>query len=418
MSDIEVRLRTAMHEAVDGEEAAPEELITIVKRRHRRHLTRRAGASVVTALAIVVPMVIVLHGKISGSGSSSRHHVAAASKLPSTLRGLPMPAGTNIEVLISTAHGAAWYSTATHQTKPIRGLAALSADPQQHQPVSYQFTRINGGWAAWPSNVYSACDISVCAGPPSSYYFIAEGSLTATRIGAGYATDGLGIAPGIRPGTVWLVTYPRTTSSLLGSSFAQLVSSAGRPLGLRYRLPGNVLLSGGVGNYLLLSLNANAFSSELWDPRTRHVLARFDNVLAHGPEQIVWSRGCAPCQLRVTNVTTGRTVTTPLRGQPNSLNATLSDDGRLLAAQLPNGEVAVFNTVTRSLTRIPGTALRNANAKYFGWQNGGHRLVIAAGPISTPGPDQLAYWQPGDAHLYVATIRNPGEMEQIRTGTV
>src|SRR5215472_16116801 len=410
MTDIERRLRNAMHEAIDSEEAAPEELIVTVKKRHRRHVARVTGAAILAAMAIAVPTLIALHGGFAGVGRGpSTQPASTTSGLPAKLSGLPMPPGKNFELLITTANGAGWYSTATHNTEPIQGLPAVA--------FGYQFNRENGGWVASPINYSSPCSITVCAGPPATFYFIAEGSRTASRIGAGYAQDG--VDPGSRGGTVWLVTYPRVTTSLLASSFAQLVSSAGSPLGPRYQLPANYLMGRGVANYLLLDVNTNQSRFALWDPRTSRVLGYFNHVVAQGPEQIVWSRGCESCQLQVTNVPSGKTFTTPIPGrQPDALNATLSDDGRLLAVQLPSGELAVYNTVTRSLIRIPGTAISKADFEYFDWQNGGHRLIIRAGPNSGPGPDQLAYWQPGDAHLHVATIRDPGEMAQIETGTV
>jgi hypothetical protein len=410
MTDIEGRLRSAMHEAIDNEEAAPEELILAVKKRHRRHLARLTGAGAV-ALAIIVPTVIALTGKITGSSSPS-NAAATKTKLARTLTGLPMPAGKNFELLSTTAYGAGWYSTATHKTEPIRGLPAVFS--------GYQFKRVIGGWVAWPISYRSPCNVTVCAGPPTTYYFIAEGSLTATRIGSGYAAAGLGIGPGTRAGTVWLVTYPRITTMLSASAFAQLVSTAGHPLGPRYRLPANYLIGyGGVGGYLLLDLDAdNQTHFELWDPRTNRVLGHYDNVIAAGPEQIVWTNGCQHCQVQVTNVSTGKTLTTSIPGaQPGNLNAAMGDDGQLLAVQLPGGGLAVYNTSTRSLTRIPATALTKADFENFGWQNGGHRLLVFAGPNSGPGANQLAYWQPGDTHLYVETVRNPNDLEQLQTGS-
>jgi hypothetical protein len=53
-----------------------------------------------------------------------------------------------------------------------------------------------------------------------------------------------------------------------------------------------------------------------------------------------------------------------------------------------------------------------------GWQAGSHRLVVSAGPNNQPGPAQLAYWQPGDTHLRIATIQNPGEISQLQTGAL
>jgi len=164
----------------------------------------------------------------------------------------------------------------------------------------------------------------------------------------------------------------------------------------------------------------------LWDPRTGRVLRYFDNVIATGPEQIAWSPDCRGCRVQILNLSTGTTVTTPIPGRnPNALSATFnnaalnaafSDDGRLLAVQQPSREIQVFDTATRILTAIPGTALSGADWQNFGWQPGGHRLVISAGPNGTVGPAQLAYWQPGDAVLRVATVRNLREITELQTG--
>ena len=54
----------------------------------------------------------------------------------------------------------------------------------------------------------------------------------------------------------------------------------------------------------------------------------------------------------------------------------------------------------------------------FGWQAGNHRLVIAAGSYLHPGSAQLAYWQPGDTHLRIATIRNPAEITDLQNGNI
>jgi hypothetical protein len=67
-------------------------------------------------------------------------------------------------------------------------------------------------------------------------------------------------------------------------------------------------------------------------------------------------------------------------------------------------------------TRIAGTALSGADFEGFDWQNAGHRLIITAGPNSKAGPDQIAYWQPSDTKLHVATIRDVRELPAIETG--
>jgi hypothetical protein len=412
MTEIEDRLRAAMHSAVDGKEPSARELISLVKRRHRRHTIRVACIAVLAALAVAVPAAITLHDTLGASGPVSpvqrpRH---PAKHLPTKMSGLPMPAGTNFQLLVSAGDGAAWYSTAARRAEHIGGLPRSQG--------GYQFGRVYGGWVAKSNQTPSyPCPTSgpiACAGPPQEFYFIADGSPAATRIGAGYAQDG--VVASSRPGAVWLATYPRASVKITGSATAQLVSTTGRPLGPRYQLPAHYLLGSGVGNYLLLVNSNQQNLSILWDPRTGRVLRHFDNVIATGPEQIAWSPGCRSCRVQILNVSTGTTVTTPIPGNPAALGANFSDDGRLLAVGLPGRELEVFGTGSRTLTVVPGTALSSAEWENVGWQPGGHRLVIAAGPNSTVGPAQLAYWQPGDAALRVATVRNLREITELQTG--
>jgi hypothetical protein len=408
MADLEQQLRSAMHAAVDGQEAATGELIRLVRRRHRRHTAWTGAVAVLAVLAVVTSAAITLHGRVSTPSPATRPHHPTQQHLPTKLRGLPMPAGTDIQVLISDSSGAAWYSTATRNTEQIGGLP-----PSQG---GYQFGRLYGGWWAESTTRSSPCPANQCAGQPNQFYFIADGARTATRIGAGDAQDG--VVASNRPGAVWLATYPSATASLAGSATVQLVSTAGRALSPRYRLPADYALGVGGGSDLLLVNNANQNLAILWDPRTGRVLRHFDNVIGSSFDQIAWSAGCPSCRVQILNVSTGQTATTPIPGgDPASLNVDFSDDGRLLAVQLPSRELAVYDTDTKTLTPIPGTALSSAESLQFNWQHGGYRLIITAGPNNQP-PLQLAYWQPGQARLKVATVQNPSEAIELETGTI
>jgi hypothetical protein len=368
------------------------------RRIHRRRRAARAGVAVVAALAVAIPVYTAVHRGPPGLPSRP---------LATKMSGLPMPAGTNFQVLVSAGKGAAWYLTATRRAEPVTGLPASSA--------GYQFWPAYGGWIARSNNTGVQCTATnECAGPPKKFYFIADGSLTATRIGAGFW-----VGASSHPGAVWLATYPRATAKLAGSGSAQLVSTTGRPLGPRYRLPANYSLVTGVGSDLLLENNGQQNLNILWDPRTGRVLRHFGNSLAVGPAQIAWIAGCPSCQVQIVNVSTGKTVTTPIPGRnPAAVNGTFSDDGRLLAVQSPGRDIEVFDTASRTLTAIPGTALRTADWQNFGWQAGSHRLVITAGPNNQPEPAQLAYWQPGDTRLRIATIHNLTEITNLQTGNV
>jgi hypothetical protein len=366
------------------------------RRIRQRRRAARAGVAVLAALAVAIPVYTAVRG---GSPGQPTRPLAAK------MTGLPMPAGTNFQLLVSAGDGAAWYSTAARRAEHISGLPRSQG--------GYQFFGGYGGWIAASNSTGASCTVTnLCAGPPNEFYFIADGSLTATRIGAGFW-----VAASNRSGAVWLATYPSATAKLSGSGYAQLVSTTGRPLGPRYRLPADYLLGSGVGSYLLLNIYQQNNLAILWDPRTGRVLRHVGNVIATGPEQIAWSPGCRACRVQILNVTTGTTVTTPIPGRnPASLNAAFSDDGSLLAVQQPGRQIQVYNTATRTLTAIPGTALSGADWQYFGWQAGGHRLVISAGPNSRPGPAQLAYWQPGATALRVGTVRNLREITELQTG--
>jgi hypothetical protein len=412
MTDIN-GLRAAMHAAVDGEKAHADQLIRQVMRRHRRHSIRVACITVLAVLALAVPAAITAHDWLGAPGPvpPANRHPHPAKHLRTKMTGLPLPAGTNFQLLVSAGDGAAWYSTATRRAEHIRGLPRSQG--------GYQFWGANGGWIGYSNNTGSSnqcTTTNLCAGPPKEFYFVADGSLTATRIGAGSW-----VVASSRPGAVWLETYPHASAKLTGSAAAQLVSTTGQPLGPRYQLPADYSLGRGVGSYLQLYNNQQQNLYMLWDPRTGRVLRHFDNVITNGPEQIAWSPGCRSCRVQILDVSTGTAVTTPIPGRnPASLAAAFSDDGRLLAVQQPGQQIKVFDTATRTLTAIPGTALSSgwlssADWQNFQWQPGSHRLVISAGPNNRPGPAQLAYWQPGDAVLRVATVRNLGEITALQT---
>jgi hypothetical protein len=406
MTDIERRLRTAMHAAVDGEDAAADRLIGLVIRRHRHHRTLVACIAILIALALAVPALIALRGGLDASGPPLNHGKRPASQLPIRMSGQRMPRGTNFQLLVTAlGHnfgGADWYSTETGRFEPIAGLPSLEA--------GYEVTRVDGGWVLWPYSQLASsgiapepCPVSQCADEPVTYYFVADGARAATRIGLAYAFGGLTAAS--RAGALWLATYPQPTSLLSDGGYAQLVSTTGAVLGPRYHLPADLYVDRGVGSDLLLS-NLAGTEYSLWDPAAGAVIRTFPNVIAAGPDQVVWSIGSPGSPVHVTDVATGKTMTTRIPGDdPANLDATISDDGLLLAMRLPSGQLAVLNTGTGLLTAIRGTAVSTSDWQHFGWQNGGHRLFISAGP-NDYAPYQIAYWQPGHARLVVATIPN------------
>jgi hypothetical protein len=417
-----------MQDAVADEEM-PLHLVRLVMRRQRRHRALVAGAAVMVALTVAVSSAIAWYdsrawGPVSSTGS---HRTAPPQRLQTKLTGLPWPAGTDLQLLLATPNGtvASLFSTATRQTAPIAGLPPV--------PTGYIFFRVQGGWTAEGFRGDPACP----PGCNEPQYFIADGSATATSIGTGFLTK-----PSDRIGAVWLQSFPPgTRNGYTTPPTAQLVSTAGSPEGPLYRLPAGYLIDRAVGSYLLLEpytakTPTPPYVYELWDPLTGKVIHRLDNVAAAAPEEIAWRPNCRGCHLRILNVSTGKTVTTPIPGgQPLGLFGTFTDDGKLLAVTLHSGAIGVFNTQSRTLTVVPGTtllarAVPGRTVMTFGWLDGSQRLVITAAPDRCPNnsepipqagptarclfnnslPTQVAYWQPGATRLRLATIPIPGGM--------
>src|SRR5215469_1204607 len=413
MTDIEASMRAAMHAAVDHEVADSRELIRQVQRRQRQRSARLAAVIVFAASAVAIPSIIGSLGATSSNNTPPTTHPSKGPQkpLPSIMSGLPSPAATHLRLLISTPNGVGWYSTITKQTRRIVGVPPLAG--------GYSFRRMVGGWTASAASSGSACANpgQDCAGPPQEQYFIADGALRATRIGAGWSNDP--VAPSTVAGEFWLISYPRPNdNSQTTPAYTQLVNTAGRPLGPRYRLPVAYWPARGVGQYVLL-FNGPPEPVLLWDPRTRQVVRRFANFIDAGPDDIAFSGWCHTCRVQILNLSTGLSVTTPILGADLSYqNGTFSEDGTLLAVQRSGGPVAVYNTVTGKLTVIPGTALSQADWQNLGWQGAGHRLVLSAGSNNSTASCQVAYWQPGDRLLRVGTVRNAAECLNLQYGTV
>jgi hypothetical protein len=381
----------------------PEAVIREARRRQRR----RWLAAGVALAAVLAGAAAVIAG--SGAGSRprppGRHAAATAKTAPSAMSGLPMSAGSSVRLLL-TGRRPAWFSMATRRAEPIKGLPWNRA--------GYGFTRVVGGWSAQPAPAGPGC-LPTCAGPPVPNYFVADGSRRAVRIGPGFgvrASDG--------GGAVWLITFRRSAANIgTTPARAQEVTTAGRPAGPRFRLPAGYLIQRAVGADLLLApvdQGPGTVTYKLWDPGTGHIGGTFSDVIATGPRQIAWGPLCEHCPVHVLDLSTGTTATIPIpRRTWANYNGTFSSDGRFLAFLLSAGpghyevatHIAVIDIASRRLLAVPGSTLSGdaAGRLSFGWQASGHRLIAA---LPRPGQTiQVASWQPGGAHLLVATARIP-----------
>ena len=383
----------------------PQALIREARRRQRRRWLA-AG----TALLVLCTGAAAV---IAGSGAGRRPRppgrpaTVTVQPAPSQLSGVPMPAGSSVRLLL-TGPRPAWFSLATGHAEPVSGL------PWDRR--GYGFTRVAGGWSAQPGTAGPACE-PTCPGPPVLNYFIADGSPRAARIAPGYA-----VAASDGSSAVWLITFPRDGAYITSTpAFAQEVTTAGQPLGSRYRLPAGYLPWRAVGGDLLLGPVAEgpqqAAAYELWDPVTRRVVRTFGDVIAAGPQAIAWGPICVHCPVHVLNLPAGTNATIPLPPGTWANQGTVSPDGRYLAfplraGTLPDGDpaltrIAVIDLATRRLLVVPGGTLSGhvKGVLSFGWQPRGHQL-IAVLPASGR-TIQVASWQPGQARLWVATTQIP-----------
>ncbi|MGN6793143.1 MAG: hypothetical protein ACTHJW_12235 [Streptosporangiaceae bacterium] len=418
MTDIENRLRVAMHAAVD-DAVPPCDLVGKVMRRHRRHVGLVTGITLLAIACAAVPAAVaVSQGHRPDIGPAHRGSPAPSwssgpasfRHLPSRFRGLPMPVADLPLPLPLSGSQPAWFSAAAGQrTEPIAGLPFSER--------GYNLTRIAGGWAAEPYPGAPAC----CAGPAVPIYYIADGARTATRIGTGYSASAA-----TQTGAVWLTTYraPRTRIGT-ASATVKVVTVTGKPLGAAVQLPGGYYIKRAVGPYLLLSRVDQGplpVTDKLWDPVTRSVVRDFTGVVAASATQIAWQAAlnCGKCTLHIGNVMTGATSTVALPANTRAFFGTFTADRRLLAIGMstsatPGGEVGlarlgVVDASSGRLTVLPGSSVRavSLDVLTFGWLAGSHRLVASLG--DSDGPVQISSWRPGDQHLRVARLVPPPGM--------
>ncbi len=419
MTDIEERLRSAMHAAVDNA-VPPPNLVAAVIRRHRRHVGLVAGITALAiALAAIPAAVAASYGSRHSTGPAQGGSPTpswssgppSVRHLPWRFRGLSMPAADVPLPLLLSGDRPAWFRAASGQRRELR------AEPIAGLPFSkngYNLTRVSGGWVAEPYPGAPAC----CAGLAVPLYFVADGARTAKRIGTGYSASAAEKA-----GAVWLTSYPgRKTRLGTARATVREVTVNGAALGPAVHLPAGYYLDRAVGPDLLLSKVDQGplpVVDKLWNPVTGRLVRAITGVIGASGTQIAWqsSLHCGTCVLRLAGVATGGSVTVALPRDTQAFGGTFSADGRLLAIAMstsatPRGEVrqvrlGVIDTTTGRLTVLPGTSVRavTADVLSFGWLADSHRLVAILGTLNRA--VQISSWRPGDQHLRVATLVPP-----------
>jgi hypothetical protein len=324
---------------------------------------------------------------------------------PDGVTGQTLPVTASMRLPVSGPRPA-WFWPATGRTEPIAGLPPDSA--------GYEFTGIAGGWAVQGgSAVVRGC--AACAGPPQPVYFLSDRARSATRIGLADA-----VAPGARPGTVWLTSYPPDADTATAAGTAREVSVTGAPIGRQLTLPAGYVIEQATDRGLLLGPAAQRpgpAAYRLWDTAGSRLGRTFSGVIAAGPAAIAWAPVCRTvCQVDVLDLATGRRTTVVLPGASSAANAAFSPDGAFLAVELSfytggnEGSLAaqldVASVASGRLTVVPGTWVSSDALVGFGWPGDGDSLVTE---LSFTTKVQLASWQPGAARLAVAAV-SPGRV--------
>jgi hypothetical protein len=248
----------------------PEALI----REARWHQRRRWLATGAALLMVAAGVAAVIAGSAAGSRPRppGRPVTVAVKPARSELIGLPMPPGSHVRLLLTGR----------------RPAGRLSPAPPARRAAPPALGR--------PSRTTSSLTAPLArrASPP-----------------------GYEVAASDRSGAMWLITFRRAGADITTTpALAQEVTTAGRRLGPRYRLPAGYLFRRAVGGYLLLGPVVEATQKvviyKLWDPAIQRVVRTFGDVIATGPRQIAWGPICVHCPVRVLSLLTGTTATMPL----------------------------------------------------------------------------------------------------------
>ncbi|HEX3493687.1 MAG TPA: hypothetical protein VHU92_30395 [Streptosporangiaceae bacterium] len=385
-----------------------------------RRWFRLAAAAVLVVAAVLVGL------RLSSSGHSpGAHHPAAArSRGPSgpTVVSLPReqngvagpvrrwPASLRLPV---TGSQPVWYWPATGREQVIRGL------PRRR--VDYSFTRAPGGWLVQPGSP-SGPSCADCAGHLLPAYFLNDRGSAVSIVGLADA-----VAPAVRPGRLWLTSFPPGASLNSGAGHAQEVSLSGARTGPQVPLPPGYLVVGATSRGLLLGpapVGRATATDRLWNPADPRADRTFQNVLAVGPNEIAWAPPCVSvCRARLLNLATGhRTVFAMPRGSTAS-SGTFSPDGRLLALQVSYStgsaggslaiQLVVASVTSGRMTPVQGTWASSDALVGFGWPADGDSLVAELGFTTKV---QLTAWRPGVSRLAVVALSPREAATAIVTG--
>jgi hypothetical protein len=307
----------------------------------------------------------------------------------------------------------AWFYPSSGRREPIGGLPA--------DQTGYTFFRAVGGWAvqaAPPAGTDGQLGCAACAGPPLPVWFLADGASRATPAGRANL-----VAPGARPGTLWLTSYPAGPATVPG--IAQLTAADGRALGPPVRLPGGYVIEAGTVRGLLLAPRTAEGSTDLlWNPATGRVTRRLSGVIAVSAGRVAWQEPCpGRCRLHVLELASGWMTTIPLAPGSTVPAAAFSPDGRFLALQVtsPAGgdsgaaptQLEVAGPAALRLSPVPGTSVSSDALAGFGWPDGQDRLVAE---LSFTTKVQVAAWKPGAPLLSVAALRPGPHLGSVVTG--
>lgn len=369
---------------------------------HRSALRRRgrrpwhwiaAGAAGLLAVAYALQ----IDPAVSPTPSQPAPRPAGIAATPFSLPGTPLQGNSGMAVLV-VGRTVSRLDVDTGRLSPIEGLPPADGTAVIGVPL-------RGGTllarSAGPVSQHSA-GIDLYAMPTGAARMRSVGRVE-------------GLAPAADPTAAWVTLLDRPITRPDGAGRLRLIDLRGRDVGPTYRLPAGRSVVAGLANGRLLTVTGTSTqvpSFEEWNPRTGRVHASYAVVLANDARTVVSTdRECGPrrCQMRATDVVTGRTRPIPLARERWPASATFSPDGSRLALTLFNradaagnpkrSEVVVLHLHDLRTEQVPASTTDAASWLAVAWSDDGRWLALAPRNRS---PIRVALWTPAASRLLLS----------------
>jgi hypothetical protein len=395
MSDLQERLRDAITASVAGAEPSFD-VMTALRRRHRRQLRRRAVATGVAVAAVVAAASAVFAagwqaqlGRHLPAARSTQHGEAARPAVPGALHGVPLAGPSGLRLLVS-ADPPFVLNIDSGAVTPVAGLNVKG------NPV-LSVLGVGGDAVVWLDRRAAPRSI-----PRAEIYLVRHGTARATRIATGWQ-----VAPADGGRAIWLVSFTDARHcALVELGLDGRARQRARPIGCSAQL-----LDTGSAAVLVRG-------RQVVDPATGRTLLSTSGLWAIAGGRALSSTG--PGQpLTLTNLRTGTRRRLPWPSRIGFTDqAVVRPHGRLIALDFADPayqgsgtqvtDVWLLDPTTGHFRHLPDMpAAVDLNFTSMAWATGG-RLVMLAQTGGPRGPRHLvAVWKPGQRQLALRPVRLP-----------